>query len=1080
MGNATKFRIASVLTVLALVSASLGAAAQPGLAELPPGLTEADVERFTQLWVPRVADEAWMEAYLAAPGIPQEVAAEGFHGLDEVSQRHLVASLHASLLERLEDYRGHFDALAPDQRPVAEEEAQRNLFLAIFAKEELKAAFRSSNPEPPAAPAKPLEVAVPRPEALPPLAPALPAPPELPATPTPMHLAVDQLGPGALSDAEPKVRLVMQDLIPKLEAAPAEPSTDLHRGPVNTAFGVANGLLYAACAHSPKQPGQCSPWVPLGTPIPLDATGDPVPDVVAQLLPLVDLAYPLGFGLRLVVTRDNPLGALPALVVFGFHIPETNKRIWIWFDGLQSTLATQTQVQLAVKNLAELAAGHANITLNIGHVWAPSDLQPWNLGFLIQTIQDGILAPPTGDAIVGVLSFDPLPGFTADLDIDVEAKLAKWSGSAPLKAFYGFAYVPASDGRWWWAHLYLERIPAKWELSWSGGRSFFRPEGTLGLALGLLTNHGSVTWFGAVPHASIVHDRNTGDLDLAFFLYDVKLLDYEDLADGFRADVRMGGQPFFFLHGRFVDGVERAAGAIYVVPPPSSLQVEQRDQVFRYTSDANFDLFGWVEAGNIGALANTPAAPLVHGMSVTDGSGCVEGVCGTAIKGFLYLTGLPTQLTADLAKREFDVKNFRPKVPQVVLFADLDDIVTRRLLLIAIQDGIPTDGIDYHFGPVNERLAGSGREVTAAYTASKPMGQLYVHLERGNFVTVVIVSNIPASMSFAANFGSRTNTYSASLSEPIRSVLVVLRRSGAADWEAHISLTDIPTSVSFSIGSVQGTDSEGNRVEMKGVSYSASADTLDVGIAMQASLWGGDLRARLGLRIDNLGRQTSAGLDGRTLIVSSSPKTERFEVHFWAEWVLMKSLERCIPGCSSTLRLVGTGHAGLNPVFVDDLAFVLKNFSSVTAELGIATVVSGTYEMLQLHWNRIGAVIDIEGKVEFVIEVARIHYDFTVASFTFHQTLAIDIAWHVMGNHAFVWKSFGTGIFCGWRKSYDVIIEVQPHPHAKSTNGFVLTSPAEGGSWVVVPDPWDLLPDDIVMFVAAILVGSVRIDVDCD
>lgn len=1077
----TKARIhkaAWAMTAL-MLAAPLGAAAAGNpWDERPAGLTEADVERFLHGWVPRVADEAWMEAYLAAPGIPQEVAAEGFHALDSEGQRYLVGRLHGALLAQVPSYRDHFAALPDAERPVAEEEAQRNLFLAIFAKEELKAAFRSSNPEPPAAPAKPLEVAVPRPEALPPLAPALPAPPELPATPTPMHLAVDQLGPGALSDAEPKVRLVMQNLIPKLEAAPAEPSTDLHRGPVNTAYGVVNGLLYAACAFSAKQPGQCSPWVPLGTPIPLDATGDPVPDVVAQLLPLVDLAYPLGFGLRLVVTRDNPLGALPALVVFGFHIPETNKRVWIWFDGLQSNLSTQTQVQLAVKNLAELAAGHANITLNIGHIWAPSDLQAWNLGFLIQTIQDGILAPPTGDAIVGVLYFDALPGFTADLDIDVEAKLAKWSGSAPLKAFYGFAYVPTSEGRWWWAHLYLERIPAKWELSWSGGRSFFRPEGTLGLAWGLLTNHGSVTWFGAVPHASIVHDRNTGDLDLAFFLYDVKLLDYEDLADGFRADVRMGGQPFFYLHGRFVNGVERAAGAIYVIPPPSSLQVEQRDQVFRYTSDANFDLFGWVEAGNMGALENTPAAPLVHGMSVTDGAGCSEGVCGTAIKGFLYLTGLPTQLTADLAKREFDVKNFRPKVPQVVLFADLDDIVTRRLLLIAIQDGIPTDGIDYHFGPVNERLAGGGREVTAAYTASKPMGQLYVHLERGNFVAVVIVSNIPASMSFAANFGSRTNTYSASLSEPIRSVLVVLRRSGAVDWEAHIGLTDIPTSVAFAIGSVQGTDSDGNRVEMKGLSYTASADTLDVGIAVQASLWGGDLRARLGLGIVNLGRQTSIGLDGRTLVVSSTPKTERFEVHFWAEWVLMKSIEKSIGG--SSLKLVGTGHAGLNPVFVDDLAFVLKNFSSVTAELGLATVVSGTYEMLQVHWNQMGAVIDIEGKVEFVIKVAGLSFDFTVASFTFHQTLTIDIAWHVMGDHAFVWKSFGTGIPCGWRKSYDVIVEVQPHPHAKSTNGFVLGSPAEGGSWVVVPDPWDWVHDDIVMFVAAILVGDVSIDIDCD
>ena len=62
-------------------------------------LTQAEVQRFLDLWTPRVLDTAWFETFLSGDGIPASILAEGFHGLDQETKKYLANKLVHHLAE---------------------------------------------------------------------------------------------------------------------------------------------------------------------------------------------------------------------------------------------------------------------------------------------------------------------------------------------------------------------------------------------------------------------------------------------------------------------------------------------------------------------------------------------------------------------------------------------------------------------------------------------------------------------------------------------------------------------------------------------------------------------------------------------------------------------------------------------------------------------------------------------------------------------------------------------------------------------------------------------------------------------
>jgi hypothetical protein len=332
--------------------------------------------RFVALWAPRVRDASFMDALRATDGYPAEILAEGYHAFDEPVKRALIDCLHEQLILD--------EPLPPDA--TAEDVAWMRdmLYKLIFDKANLPETFTDpyeplvdnavstatgipqtaldavnnvSVPSLPAGLDSPLGVPVPRPQDL-----------------IPENLLDETDFPATIT--LPEAQSVVDQAVNATSIVPEATSTvqqavDANRLPIpvvplfaEAVKTVIQATTYRACYESPTKAPTCTDVIPLGTPVPVDVTGDGSLDVLMQLTPFTDLNNPVAvtakFSAKRLLTSEKNGQALKAHVWVIYDVVVANKRLRTGFDGWHrgDGLSDNTDLVFTIKDPLALTEGN--------------------------------------------------------------------------------------------------------------------------------------------------------------------------------------------------------------------------------------------------------------------------------------------------------------------------------------------------------------------------------------------------------------------------------------------------------------------------------------------------------------------------------------------------------------------------------------------------------------------------------------------------------------------------------------------------------------------------------------------------
>ncbi|HLY34891.1 MAG TPA: hypothetical protein VKQ07_10200, partial [Jatrophihabitantaceae bacterium] len=427
-------------------TSSLGSA--PSSCATPPSspdATSANRDSFIATWGPRVANKTWFNTFANASTLPPDVASDPYYAMDQQTQAWLVACLVDNLVA------------ASGQTATAADLAkyQVGLDLVIFGKQQLQALKSQVNAQTPPAqqqgPAvnpdltatklnstsqalanQPTVTSASLPKASPPaittsssgdftapLSPRLQQLNALPTLPTnsnagrgvtPQKTTPTTLDPNVLVNKlgifnQPLIALLLQALQDLLQLI-ANIQAILFTLPV---VNILATLFYRVCAESATQPLACSIYVPVGVPVPTDVTGDNVPDVLAELLPIVNattgLDVSVQFSYSKIITNSTPL---PAHIFVVYDPPIVNKRIEFGYDGRASTLANSAQTTFTLHNAYAALTGDISVSMQVNSN-KPGSTEA--LTFAIKDLVGGSAGHPPAEAnpLVGAVQFSPFP-----------------------------------------------------------------------------------------------------------------------------------------------------------------------------------------------------------------------------------------------------------------------------------------------------------------------------------------------------------------------------------------------------------------------------------------------------------------------------------------------------------------------------------------------------------------------------------------------------------------------------------------------------------------------------------------------
>ncbi|MCU1657396.1 MAG: hypothetical protein JWO57_2052 [Pseudonocardiales bacterium] len=412
-----------------------------------PDATAANRDHFISLWTPRLANKAWFTQFANLGAVPADIAAEGFNGMDQPTQAWLVACLVDNVL-------AVSGQNAPDSQVAS---YQLGLDLVIFGKGQIATARKQLAAT--TAPALKPPAAVPSnltSNALSGTAADLAGSPSLTAAAQP---TVDVTTPttSTSTDFTTQASTRLQNLVgapsvvptkAKVNASASTTATtsasidpnalmnklqtvlntplvalilkavaDLEQliGKIQQVLFTLPGLnllasaFYRVCAESATQPLACSVSLPVGIPIPADVTGDNFPDVLAELLPNINLSAPTDFGVQFTVTRLFPTsGPLPAHIFVVYDVPIANKRIEYGYDGRASTLATSATTAFTLHNAFKALTGDVDVSAQV------TSQQPGSTEALTFAVKDlvggSIGVPPTeANPMAGAAQLSPFP-----------------------------------------------------------------------------------------------------------------------------------------------------------------------------------------------------------------------------------------------------------------------------------------------------------------------------------------------------------------------------------------------------------------------------------------------------------------------------------------------------------------------------------------------------------------------------------------------------------------------------------------------------------------------------------------------
>jgi len=407
-----------------------------------PDATEANRDRFVDLWADRFADHEWLTAYAKLATTPSQILDEGFHAMSEDVQ----IWLESCLLDDMLRSTGKTADTAQRQKYLIGEH------MLIFGKAELNA-LRSGLADIPSDDEPAPQVTTPDADSttqgLADLSDRLTSDDSFTSADQPK---VDASAPkptvsgnvtGAMSPALRSLvgaaPTVTTSSSPAPAAAPSLVPTGLEPNPITQIplvpliLNAVNALLqlisqiqgilftlpvinilasafYKICAESATMPLKCSISLPIGVPIPADVTGDNVPDVLGALFPVTNLK---DVGAKFQVTRMHS-APLPAHVFAVYDTPIVKKRIQVGFDGRASSLAYNQGATFTVKNVVQALTGDVQVG---AVVTAAQPGATEALTFAVKDLVGGSAGVPASEEnpVAGSVQMNPFPEkFTVD------------------------------------------------------------------------------------------------------------------------------------------------------------------------------------------------------------------------------------------------------------------------------------------------------------------------------------------------------------------------------------------------------------------------------------------------------------------------------------------------------------------------------------------------------------------------------------------------------------------------------------------------------------------------------------------
>lgn len=525
-------------------------------------------------------------------------------------------------------------------------------------------------------------------------------------------------------------------------------------------------------------------------------------------------------------------------------------------------------------------------------------------------------------------------GVTKHLELvaDTTAKTLTWDSSAPVDSVDALARAKY-QGRYLRAAAHVTGVPARFDASWGASGYRFRGlSGPLGSASVAFTNHDGAK-APAGPHLAAHYDQASGDLDASVQVKGLKSVEFAPAEQGFTADFGAARQTLA-LDADLTQGDLRFGVLGRLGPVPGKLAVGAADGAFTY-SGPNLDLKGRAWLGKSAALARMQPAPAVAGgISLIDGAcpGCADqGPFCTAgrgcfgIQGYLDVSGLPDQVTVDVAKKTFTFAGFRPKRRSLGVYLASSVLAPVPIKARATLTGLPATITKLSLGPFDV----AGNAVNAGYRIepAATLGSLDLQADAGALRGRVSISPVPAAVAVQGTYGPQTRIRVTN-SAAVKRLDAKLTVDGQGSGEARFS--DVPAT--FGVDA----DATGGALRVPAVTYHApgGVNTLDGYLGVEGGLI--DRSGRLGdvsLAVKDLAADTTVRLnpDQSIDLVSKPVPTGRVELHagLRVDGVPRQriAVSKDVPYTGGFLSYQVGGDFGLGPSKVKDVSFAVRKLS---------------------------------------------------------------------------------------------------------------------------------------------------------
>ncbi|WP_158558091.1 hypothetical protein, partial [Spongiactinospora gelatinilytica] len=556
---------------------------------------------------------------------------------------------------------------------------------------------------------------------------------------------------------------------------------------------------------------------------------------------------------------------------------------------------------------------------------------------------------------------------------DAPARRLDWTADEPVAEVSALARVRA-QGRYFRAAAEVKDVPARFEATWSQGAYRFRGvSGPIGAATIAVTNHDGAT-APTGPHLAAHYRQSDQNLDASVRLDGLTSAELTGAGSDLRAELNGKRQTVALDADVSLAGDLRfgALGTVGPIPGRLSVAAGKGGTVTYDTGGANLDLAANIWLGKAAAVAGAESGVpgFDSGVSLVDAA-CKPGAPGCAVDagpfctpdrgcfgvlGNVRLTGLPSKITVDPAKRTFSFAGFRPKDRKIGVYLAGSVMTPLPFKARAVLDGLPrsitsmaigpfevSDGKDADGRAANVVRAGWAIEPAATIASLRADAEVDTGPTRGVLRGQVELDPVPARVSVTGVYGKKTRI-DVRNSAPIKKLLarVTAAPPGGRPGTGVVRFGDVPAA--FGLAS----DVPDTGLQLPAFTYRAQRgeNTLDGLFAVQGSLveqvWkpaGGRL-LDASVEVTDLAAQTTVTLndDYSTDLVSAPVPTKRLQVHagLSIEPVARQKVtaKQEIPYTGGLFDLKLAGHFGLGRSTIGDLSLRIDGISRMRIRPG--------------------------------------------------------------------------------------------------------------------------------------------------